>query len=242
MPLNLIVPDWPAPARVRALQTTRTGGVSSGPYASLNLGAHVGDVGEAVARNRGLLAANLPTMPTWLNQVHGTQVIDAALATDGDTADAVLATQSSTVCAIMTADCLPVLFCSRDGSAVAAAHAGWRGLATGILEETVRALPVAAEQVLAWLGPAIGATAFEVGDDVRQVFITDNPAAESAFVAQAGSKWLADIYMLARQRLAVLGVTQVYGGEWCTVTAAERFFSYRRDGVTGRMATLIWLE
>lgn len=241
MTVDFLVPEWPAPARVRAVQTTRGGGVSTGPYASLNLGSHVGDDAGAVAYNRRLLESRLPARPRWLNQVHGTAVVDAAIVADGATADAVLATCSATVCAVMTADCLPVLFCSDDGTAVAAAHAGWRGLAAGILEQTVSAMPVTGERLLAWLGPAIGPTAFEVGDEVRQEFLAKAPEAATAFVAQASGKWLADIYALARQRLAAAGVTRVYGGEWCTVNDGSRFFSYRRDGVTGRMATLIWL-
>lgn len=241
MTIEFIVPDWPAPARVHAIQTTRLGGHSIDPYSSWNLGDHVGDDAATVFANRQLLTKMLPAAPLWLNQVHGTVVVDAATAKSGTMADAAFTTVAGTVCASMTADCLPVLFCSSDGSVVAAAHAGWRGLAAGVLENTVSAMALPGARLLAWLGPAIGPTAFEVGDEVRAVFMAQHVDAEAAFVACGPGKWLADIYLLARQRLAAVGVTQVYGGDWCTVSDSARFFSYRRDRITGRMASMIWL-
>jgi hypothetical protein len=247
-----IIPDWPAPANVRALQTTRDGGVSMGAYASLNLGDHVGDDPVAVARNRALLRSTLPTDPVWLKQVHGNIVADADHAVGVPEADAATARQPGKVCAVMTADCLPLLLCDEAGTVVAAAHAGWRGLAGGVVEATVEAMNVAPEQLLVWLGPAIGPAAFEVGEEVRQAFMAHDPAATKAFVPRqpltphssslTESKWLADIYLLARQRLALLGVKRVYGGGLCTYADAERFYSYRRDRATGRMASLIWLD
>ncbi|ACT05876.1 protein of unknown function DUF152 [Dickeya chrysanthemi Ech1591] len=239
----MLIPDWPAPATVRACSTTRLGGVSHAPYDSLNLGNHVGDELQHVQNNRQHLvaAAGLPAMPHWLEQVHGTQVInlDQALP-DALTGDAVYTTRSDRVCAVMTADCLPVLFCSADGREVAAAHAGWRGLQAGILEQTLRHFRAGAADIMAWMGPAIGPQKFEVGSEVREAFLHVDPAADCAFAPQNG-KFLADIYQLARLRLQAAGVNQVFGGEYCTVSDAHRFFSYRRDGVTGRMATLIWL-
>lgn len=239
-----IVPDWPAPLRVRSLTTTRHGGVSTGAYASLNLGDHVGDEAQAVAENRRRVAASLPAEPLWLNQVHGTRVLDAgheAIAGRPATADAAFSRRAGAVCAVLTADCLPVLLCDRSGEVVAAVHAGWRGLQAGVLEQTVAAMACPAAQLLAWLGPAIGPAAFEVGDDVRRAFVVQNDAAEAAFKALRPGKWLADIYLLARLALARAGVEAVYGGGYCTVQDAARFFSYRRDGATGRMASLIWL-
>jgi hypothetical protein len=247
----LITPDWPAPANVRALQTTRDGGVSEGAYAALNLGDHVGDDPVAVARNRALLRAILPSDPVWLKQVHGNIVADADRTVGVPDADAALARQPGKVCAVMTADCLPLLLCDEAGTVVAAAHAGWRGLAGGVVEATVKAMNVAPEQLLAWLGPAIGPQAFEVGEEVRQAFMVHDPEAAKAFAPcfsltphpspLTAHKWMADIYLLARQRLAMLGVERVYDGGLCTYTDAERFYSYRRDQATGRMATLVWL-
>lgn len=236
-----IVPDWPAPARVRALSTTRAGGVSTGPYAGLNLGNHVGDTPVAVLANRRLLRAALPAEPLWLRQVHGTRVVDAAVASIGAEADAALSREAGRVCVVMTADCLPVLLCDRAGRVVAVAHAGWRGLVAGVLEQTVAAMAVAPGQLLAWLGPAIGPAAFEVGDEVRAAFVEADPAAVTGFVAGAPGKWRADLFLLARQRLARLGIGGVYGGGVCTFSDPQRFFSHRRDRVSGRMATLIWI-
>lgn len=246
-----IIPDWPASVNVRALQTTRDGGVSVGAYATLNLGDHVGDDPVAVARNRALLRATLPAEPVWLKQVHGNVVADADRTVGVPEADAALARQTGKVCAVMTADCLPLLLCDEAGTVVAAAHAGWRGLAGGVVEATVKAMNVAPERLLVWLGPAIGPQAFEVGEEVRQAFMAHDPEAAKAFVSRfpiahhpsptTAQKWLADIYLLARQRLALLGVERVYGGGLCTYTDAEHFYSYRRDQATGRMASLIWL-
>ncbi|MCO7256489.1 purine nucleoside phosphorylase YfiH [Dickeya oryzae] len=239
----MLIPDWPAPARVRACSTTRLGGVSSAPYDSLNLGNHVGDSPLHVKDNRQrlLATAGLPVMPHWLQQVHGTQVINLdQVSSDSLTGDAAYTTRQDRVCAVMTADCLPVLFCSANGDEVAAAHAGWRGLQAGVLEETLRHFHARPADILAWMGPAIGPQQFEVGGEVREAFLQVDPIADCAFVPRNG-KFLADIYQLARLRLEAAGVTQVFGGEYCTVSDSGRFFSYRRDGMTGRMATLIWL-
>ena len=238
-----IVPDWPAPARVRALLTTRSGGVSPAPYASLNLGDHVGDEARNVAENRARVAACLPAAPRWLNQVHGSTVLELGLdaISPPPEADAALAREPGQVCAVMTADCLPVLLCDQAGTVVAAAPAGWRGLHGGVLERTVAAMARPGGQLLAYLGPAIGPESFEVGDEVRDLFVADSAEAQAAFKPLRPGKWLANIYLLAHQRLARLGIHAVYGGGFCTVREAGRFFSYRRDGATGRMASLIWL-
>lgn len=236
-----IVPDWPAPSGVRALVTTRSGGVSAAPYATLNLGAHVGDSADAVAENRARLRRHLPAEPCWLEQIHGTAVADADHAGRGvPRADAAVARQPGRVCAVLTADCLPVLLCRDDGAVVAAAHAGWRGLAAGVLEAAVAAMDGPAHRLLAWLGPAIGPQAFEVGPEVRDVFVAHDAAAAQAFAPGRGDRCFADLYRLARLRLAAAGVMRVSGGGWCTFGDAARFYSYRRDGRTGRMATLIW--
>ncbi len=236
------VPDWAVPANVRALQTTRNGGVSQAPWASFNLGDHVGDEPAEVAANRAALCAHLPAEPRWLTQVHGTVAVDADQRPEIREADAAFARQPGSVCVVMTADCLPVLLCDRQGTVVAAAHAGWRGLLAGVLESTVAAMNVQPGDLLAWLGPAIGPRCFEVGDEVRNAFVAESPAADLAFVSQQPGKWLCDIYLLARQRLQGMGVAAISGGGSCTVSDGERYFSYRRDGVTGRMASLIWLE
>lgn len=236
----LIIPEWPAPTNVRALQTTRLGGVSIAPYASLNLGSHVGDAPLSVARNRHLLGSLLPSEPIWLEQVHGTVVADADRASCLTVADACIARRS--VCVVMTADCLPVLLCDRQGSVVGAAHAGWKGLAAGVIEATVQAMEVAPQEMIAWLGPAISRQAFEVGEEVRAAFVESDPEAAVAFMPGRPGKYLADIYRLARLRLNALGITQIYGGEYCTYGDPDRFFSCRRDGVTGRQGTFIWLE
>ncbi|MFP5417907.1 MAG: peptidoglycan editing factor PgeF [Gammaproteobacteria bacterium] len=222
--------------------TTRLGGVSAGAWASLNLGDHVGDDPRCVAENRSRLRARMGTEPVWLKQVHGTRVVTAG--ESGAEADAVVSCKAQNVCAVLTADCLPVLFCDRAGSVVAAAHAGWRGLADGVLEATVEAMRVPSGDIMGWMGAAIGPQAFEVGDEVRQAFVDRHAEAARAFAphpANIAGKWLADIYTLARIRLQQVGVQAIYGGGRCTFTEAETFFSYRRDGVTGRMASLIWL-
>ncbi len=242
MGLEFIQPKWPAPEGVRALTTTRQGGVSQAPYDTLNLGDHVGDDPRAVAENRRRLREqlSLPAEPRWLSQVHGCAVADAA-GEGACEADAAIATAPGQVCAVLTADCLPVLFCDRTGTRVAAAHAGWRGLADGVLEATLVRLGVAPDEVLAWMGPAIGPAAFEVGDEVREAFIAHDPGAGEALTSAPGGKWLADLYTLARRRLGAAGVKAVYGGGLCTYSDAERFYSYRRDGVSGRIASLIWI-
>ena len=237
-------PEWPAPANVRTASTLRTGGVSAMPFDTLNLGDHVGDAPEAVQSNRQRLreALRLPDEPCWLNQVHGSRVIEAGKWAVPPEADACIARTAGQVCVVMTADCLPVLFCNREGDRVAAAHAGWRGLAGGVLESTVNSLGLPGSQLMAWLGPAIGPDAFEVGDEVRIAFTARDAAAAQAFrPSHRAGHWLADLYLLARQDLARLGVQAVYGGGLCTYSDESRFFSYRRDGKCGRMATLIWL-
>jgi YfiH family protein len=241
---QLIIPDWPAPKNVRTAVTTRAGGVSRAPYDSFNLAAHVGDDPAAVRENRARLRAALalPAEPVWLKQVHGVAVVDAARAGVEPEADGAFAVQPGTVCAVLTADCLPVLLCNRDGTKVAALHAGWRGLAAGVIEQGVQALQAPCQSLLAWLGPAIGSHAFEVGPEVREAFVRDDTHAAQAFRAGRGDRYRADIYLLARQRLARLGVEAVYGGGFCTATDRARFYSYRRDGACGRMASLIWLR
>lgn len=238
--MNWLTPDWPAPASVKACVTTREGGVSEAPFDSLNLGDHVDDRPEAVAENRRRLTEHFSIQPAWLQQVHGITVAQADPGVVA-TADASWTTTPGIACTAMTADCLPALFCDRAGTRVAAAHAGWRGLAAGVLEATLDSLDVPAEDVLIWLGPAIGPKAFEVGPEVREVFINQLPEAAEAFVpSHNAGKFMADIYLLARLRLAERGVTAVYGGDFCTVTD-PRFFSYRRASRTGRFASLVWL-
>jgi polyphenol oxidase len=241
-----IVPDWPAPANVRAVMTTRAGGISAPPYDSFNAAAHVGDDAAAVAENRRRLRQWLPAEPLWLNQVHGCDVVSECGA-ETPAADAAVAFQANAVRAVLTADCLPVLFCDRSGGVVAAAHAGWRGLAGGVLEATVAAMRVSPDSIMAWLGAAIGPEAFEVGDEVRENFVSQHPLSAIAFrpalpgtLDGAPRKWLADLYVLARIRLAGCGVTQVHGGGFCTWRDEKRFYSYRRAAQTGRMASLIW--
>ena len=235
-----LTPQWPAPARVKSCVTTRAGGVSAGPFASLNLGDHVGDDPVAVAKNRQRLVSLLGCRPAWLSQVHGVAVAEASPELLVE-ADACWSATPGVACAIMTADCLPALFCDRAGTRVAAAHAGWRGLAAGVLEATLDALALPADQVLVWLGPAIGAQAFEVGAEVREAFIAQHPQAAEAFSpSNNAGKFMADIYQLARIRLAARGVTAVYGGDFCTFND-PRFYSYRRTAQTGRFASLIWL-
>lgn len=236
-----LTPDWPAPARVRACVTTRSGGISAAPFDSFNLGDHVDDDPVAVAKNRQRLLSQLGCQPAWLRQVHGIVVAEAnpALVVE---ADASWSATPGIACTAMTADCLPVLFCDRAGTRVAAAHAGWRGLAGGVLEATVQALGVAPEELLVWLGPAIGPEAFEVGAEVREVFLRQHGEADAAFVPGAVSgKFMADIYQLARIRLAAIGVTAVSGGGLCTYSD-PRFYSYRRSPRTGRFASLVWLQ
>jgi polyphenol oxidase len=238
---SFIFPEWPAPSNVCAIQTTRLGGKSSSPYDSLNLGDHVNDDPYHVASNRQLLASFVPTEPVWMNQVHGIRVLDAAKSSCIESADAAFTTQKDIVCVTMTADCLPILLCNRQGTIVSAIHAGWRSLCDGVIEATIKAMAVNSHTLMAWLGPAIGPEAFEVGEEVRAQFMEKDQQAASAFKLH-GNQYLADLYQLARQRLNNAGVIQINGGGLCTYTDASRFFSYRRDGVTGRMATLIWLK
>ena len=247
-PLQVIAPDWPAPPAVRAAFTLRMGGVSAAPFDSLNVGAHVGDAGAAVTENRRRVRAQLrlPVEPSWLEQVHGIEVadLDAASARASAaqlTADAAIARGAGSVCVMQVADCMPVLFAARDGCAVAAAHAGWRGLAAGVLEATLARLAVAPAGLIAWLGPAIGPAHFEVGGEVRAAFLAHDAAAAAAFTANTRGRWQCDLNALVRRRLSAAGVTAVFGGGWCTYSDPLRFFSYRRAGPCGRMAALIWL-
>jgi YfiH family protein len=241
--MNWIKPDWQLPEGLHAAVTLRSGGVSQGLYASLNPASHVNDAADAVLANRAMIKQMLalPAEPVWLQQVHGVDVVKADQVTDLPEADASFTDQSGVVCAVLTADCLPVLFCGDQGAVIGAAHAGWRGLQAGVIEQTIAAMNCRDLQV--WLGPAIGPAHFEVGDEVREAFVSQNANASVAFSATQAGKWLADIYQLARIRLANLGIEQVYGGGLCTVSDAQRFYSYRRDGAaTGRMASLIWRD
>jgi YfiH family protein len=236
------VPDWPAPAGVRSWVTERAGGVSTGAYASLNLATHVGDAPGDVAENRMLLMAgiDLPSEPVWLEQVHGAAVLD--LDVDPITpADAAVTSRAGLVCTVLTADCLPVLLCDRAGGRIGIAHAGWRGLLNGVLAATVGAFGVRPRDLIAWLGPAIGPAAYEVGDDVRDAYVAQDPAVERFFAPNVRGRWQADLYGLARQSLNAAGVLAVAGGGFCTYNDSERFFSHRREAPCGRMATLIWL-
>jgi len=241
--MSLLQFDWRLPAGVHAAFTTRAGGVSAPPWDSFNVATHVGDDPARVSANRARLKTllALPAEPAWLNQVHGTVVADLDSPMQGViAADAAVARESGRVCVVMVADCLPVLFASRDGTRIAAAHAGWRGLASGVLEQTVTALGVPGAQLTAWLGPAISIEHFEVGDDVRTAFVDADREAAAAFVSNARGRWQADLVALARRRLSALDITDVSGGQWCTFADRERFYSHRREGKGGRMAALIW--
>jgi YfiH family protein len=247
-PFQVVTPDWPAPPAVRAAFTLRMGGVSAAPFDSLNVGAHVGDAAAAVTENRRRVCSHLrlPAEPSWLEQVHGIEVADLDAPTGQASAphlraDAAIARCAGSVCVMQVADCLPVLLAARDGCAVAAAHAGWRGLAAGVLEATVARLAVAPSGLIAWLGPAIGPAHFEVGGEVRAAFLAHDAAAAAAFTANTRGRWQCDLSALARRRLNAAGVTAVFGGGWCTYADGARFFSYRRDRRCGRMAALIWL-
>jgi len=237
-----IVPEWPVAASVRALATTRAGGASEGPYAGFNLALTVGDDPAAVARNRALLRDHLPADPAWLEQVHGTEVAEIARAGPPPRADGAVARTRHGVCAVLTADCLPVLLASRAGDVVGIAHAGWRGLAGGVVEATLARMRCAREEVVAWLGPGISQDAYEVGADVYEAFVGRDPGAREAFRGGAQGRFHADLYALARRRLRASGVASVHGGSYCTYGEPERFYSYRRDGRTGRMAALVWIE
>lgn len=246
--LDLIQPDWPAPKNVRAFVSTRKGGVSEGEYMGLNLGAHVNDNPDHVAYNRLLLQrrTTMPNTLVWLNQVHGTRTLELpfdSACSEGlhDQADASTTKEANQVCAILTADCLPVFLTNSSGTQVSALHAGWRGLCDGVIEQAVNHFDET-ENLMAWLGPAIGPQSFEVGEEVKEAFVDHSPEAALAFTPKAGGKWLGDLYLLARQRLSLAGVNQIYGGDRCTFIEKECFYSYRRDGVTGRMASVIWFE
>jgi len=241
--IEFIEPDWPAPANVRAAMTTRMGGVSAGRYASLNLATHVGDHPAAVAENRRRLRAALvlPAEPAWLTQLHGRDVARLPGPMPAS-ADAAVTFDKGTVCAVLVADCLPVLLAGRRGDCVGIAHAGWRGLAAGVIEATVAALAARPGELLAWLGPCISQQAFEVGPEVREAFLTHDAAAAQHFRAGQAGKFFADLPSLARRRLEACGVSEIRGGGLCTHADPARFFSYRRDGETGRMAALVWLE
>ena len=253
--LPVLVPNWPAPASIRALVTTRTGGVSEAPYDSLNLGKHVGDTPDKVSENRARLRQLLPSEPIWLEQVHGTRVWHSG---EDYQADAAISAELNQVITVLTADCMPVFFCNRAGNIVGVAHAGWRGLCAGVLENTVQALcekslalgqTLAREDILVWLGPAIGPSCFEVGNEVREQFIDAARLMGAVFPLESfqaipgnPQKYWANLYLLARSRLKNAGIQAIYGGEFCTFTQSEQFFSHRRDGVSGRFAALIWLE
>ena len=239
MTADWLQPEWPAPPSVRALSTTRNGGCSKGSWVSMNLGRHCGDVEQHVKSNRERLAQWLPAAPQWLRQVHGVTVArHPGMPGDEREADAVVAFAPGQVCAVLTADCLPVLFCDRSGSRIAVAHAGWRGLAAGVLQATVNALESDPADLMAWLGPAIGPAVYEVGEEVAAAF----PDEFTQAFAPRGERWLLDLYAVARLKLASAGVSAVFGGGLCTYSDPGRFYSFRRDGVTGRMATLVWLE
>ena len=242
MSVQWISADWPAPAGIVAGTTLRTGGVSAGSYESLNLAAHVGDVASAVGinRHRFTAACKLPAEPKWLTQVHGTTVAEAETAGPLPEADAIVAVSPGTVCAVLTADCLPVLFTSEDGREIAAAHAGWRGLANGILEATLSNLASPPARLMAWFGPAISQPAFEVGGEVRAAFLERDPKAAASFSRNERGRWQADLYRLAALRLRQAGLTRIYGGGRCTFAEQDAFFSYRRDGQCGRMATFVF--
>ncbi|MCW8853600.1 MAG: peptidoglycan editing factor PgeF [Gammaproteobacteria bacterium] len=242
--IECVYPDWSAPDNIRAFTTTRISGYSQGHYAGLNLASHVKDNQLDVEKNRQLLIEQLalPAQPLWLDQVHGVTVVNAAGKSESLVADASYCDQKNRVCAVLTADCLPVLICNRQGTKVAAAHAGWRGLLAGVIEETIHAMQEPAENILVWLGPAIGPHAFEVGQEVKDAFINDMLDTELAFRANRPGHYLVDIYQIAKIRLNKIGVVSVSGGDYCTYTDSERFYSYRREVNTGRMASLIWME
>jgi YfiH family protein len=244
LPAEWITPEWPAPPNVRAFVTTRPGGVSEGEYASMNLGTSSGDDPERVAQNRRIVREHLPSTPQWMAQIHGTDVADLDRLREGEVprADAAVTSQAGKVAVVLTADCMPLLLCDRAGRRVAVAHAGWRGMAAGVIESAVSSLRAQPADVMAWMGPTIGPAAFEVGAEVREAFLAGAPEAASAFTSHTPGKYMADLYALARQRLARAGVAQVSGGAFCTYREAGRFFSYRRVPRSGRMGAFIWME
>lgn len=244
--LEIIQPNWPAPAHVKALTTTRNGGFSVGSYASFNLSNLVGDEPGTVKRNRGLLreALQLPAEPLWLKQVHGSRVIDAFDAAPGEEADGCVTGTPGVVCAVLTADCLPIFLCDRRSTRIAILHAGWRGLAAGVIEEGLRRIQLPPANLLVWLGPAIGPSAYEVGDDMRRAFVEQDKETAQSFtpVPDRPGHWLADLYDIARRRLRAQGVHAIHGGLRCTFRERNLFYSHRREGACGRMASIIWLD
>lgn len=240
---NYLIPNWDAPKNICAYTTLRTGGVSQPPYDSFNLSTNVGDDLKAVTANRTKLKQDLqlPNEPYWLNQIHSDKVVAAKTQSDYSPADASYTTQANIVCAVLTADCLPILLCSKQGNLVAAIHAGWKGILNGIIEATIKTLPILPADLIVWFGPAIGPQAFEVGNDVREQFISADAKAQAAFAAITANKWLGNIYLLGKQRLNNCGITSIYGGEFCTYSDPKNFFSFRRSAKTGRMASLLFL-
>jgi len=241
---ELIYPSWPAPPHIKAFTTTRSGGVSAAPFDSLNLGEHVGDVSMIVEQNRKILlnSTELPESPRWLSQHHGSRVIESVHWSAGMSADGIATNTLNHVCPILTADCLPILLCNQQGDRIAAVHAGWRGLANGVVENAIASFGFNNQNIMAWLGPAIGPENFEVGQDVYDSFVQHDVIAKQAFKQTDDTHYSSDIYLLARQRLRALGVIDIYGGQLCTFNDPTRFFSYRRNNVTGRMATVIWIQ
>ena len=244
LPRQWLVPDWDAPRNVRAFVTTRAGGVSEGEFESMNLASRGGDDPEHVAKNRLIVREHLPAMPRWMAQVHGTDVADLDRLDESQvpTADAAVASLPGRVGVVLTADCMPLFLCDESGEHVAVVHAGWRGMAAGVIESTVRVIGAAPSQLMAWMGPTIGPSAFEVGPEVREAFVAHDPDAREAFRTHKPGKFMADLYALARRRLARVGVARVHGGGFCTYTDSARFFSYRRAQKSGRMGAFIWIE
>lgn len=244
MATDFILPNWPVKPNIKSISTTRLGGVSKNLFRSLNLATHVGDDPAHVAKNREYLKrfAGLPAGPVWLQQVHGTHIVNAGTASPGTTADGSITKEPNVVCAVMTADCLPLLLTTDKGDRVCALHAGWRGLAAGIIEKSIDEMSTDPDKVIVWMGPAIGPEHFEVGNDVFQEFETKYSGVLKAFKAVGNEKWLMNIYETARQILEMSGVYRIYGGEYCTYSDKDRFYSYRRDNVCGRMASLIWMD
>ena len=244
LPREWLVPDWDVAPRVRAFVTTRAGGVSGGEFGSMNLGSRSGDAAANVERNRAIVREHLPAAPRWMAQVHGTDVADLDRLDDAQVpqADAAIASRPGQVTVVLTADCMPLLVSDEAGTRVAVAHAGWRGMAAGVIENTVQAMDIAPRKLRAWMGPTIGPAAFEVGPEVREAFLKSDPAADGAFRSHQPGKFMADLYALARRRLARAGVERVHGGGFCTYTEAQRFFSYRRVQASGRMGAFIWIE
>lgn len=240
-----LIPDWPAPVNIKSCVTKRRGGVSIGSFSSFNMGLRSGDVLEHILTNREQMAVDFgwQNKAQWLMQVHGTTVVTATTTGEEQEGDAVWTDQQALSCAVLTADCLPVLFCDQQGTVVAAAHAGWKGLLAGVLEETIKAMGKPSDQLMAWMGPAISQQHFEVGPEVRAAFVARDTDAKDAFSQGNGDRWQADLYQLARQRLEVAGISSVYGGGLCTFSQLNEFFSYRRDGqASGRLASVIWIE